>query len=184
MSIKYAVIARDPDMPLCEYLKDDSLPGGAKDAMKDYLEDALKMERNASAIAGHTDYIACTLNETILFGCICDSAINEDKAFRFLKDIKIEFAKLYKGHLEKVHEQQNIKPMCLDKFFKKSFIKVFDNYSTGITQKNLQNAFAKAEEVKKIATDNIRDAVRNMKETENLEEKSQNIKLLSKDFEK
>eukprot|EP00345_Euplotes_harpa_P005530 CAMPEP_0168329078 /NCGR_PEP_ID=MMETSP0213-20121227/6890_1 /TAXON_ID=151035 /ORGANISM="Euplotes harpa, Strain FSP1.4" /LENGTH=91 /DNA_ID=CAMNT_0008332327 /DNA_START=227 /DNA_END=498 /DNA_ORIENTATION=- len=91
--------------------------------------------------------------------------MNEDKAFRFLKDLKIEFAKIYKGHLEKIHEQQNIKPMCLNKYFRDSFAKVFDNYSTGISQKNLQLAFAKAEEVKQIAANNVKNMVKNIQET-------------------
>ena len=77
------------------------------------------MERNASTISNFSEYIACSLNDTIILGCICDSSINEEKAFRFLKDLRVEFAKLYKGHLEKVHEQQNLKPLCLDKYFRK-----------------------------------------------------------------
>ncbi len=135
MSIKYAIIARDPDMPLCEYTADSSFSDKAKAAMKGYLQEGISMQRNASTMDNFSEYIACTLYDTILFGCICDASINEDKAFRFLKDLKVEFAKVYKGHLEKVHEQQNIKPHCLDKYFRKTFIKVFDNYSTGISSK-------------------------------------------------
>ena len=152
--------------------------------MKIYLQEGISMERNASTMDNFSEYIACTLYDTILFGCICDASINEDKAFRFLKDLKVEFGKLYKGHLEKVHEQQNIKPLCLDKFFNKSFVKVFDNYSTGINSQNLQLAFAKAKEVKEIAQKNVKDMIKNVNETDELLQKSQNINNLAKDFEK
>ena len=164
--------------------------------MKSYLKEGVALftqpdpeksgnsQKNASTMDNFSEYIACTLYDTILFGCICDASINEDKAFRFLKDLKVEFSKLYKGHLDKVHEQQNIKPLCLDKFFKKTFIKVFDNYSTGINSKNLQLAFAKAEEVKEIAQKNVKDMIKNVHETDELLERSQNINDLAKDFEK
>ena len=136
MSIRYTVVARDPDMPLCEYQFDASLPAKAKNSMKSYLEQGIIMERNASTMSDYEQYIACTLNQTILFGCIWDASMNEDKAFRFLKDIRTEFSsKIYKGYLEKVHEQHNLKPLCFDKYFKNSFIKVQDNYNTGISQK-------------------------------------------------
>mmetsp|Transcript_28412 Transcript_28412/g.28199 ORF Transcript_28412/g.28199 Transcript_28412/m.28199 type:complete len:129 (-) Transcript_28412:267-653(-) len=128
--------------------------------MEYYLQEGIKMQRNASNIENYNEYIACTLYDTILFGCICDASINEDKAFRFLKDLKVEFAKVYKGHLDKVHEQKNLKPLCLDKYFRKTFIKVFDNYSTGISSTNLHLAFAKAEEVKEIAQKNVKDMIK------------------------
>ncbi|CAI2379972.1 unnamed protein product [Moneuplotes crassus] len=184
MSIKYAVIARDPDMPLCEYTADSSLPEKAKKSMREYLQEGINMQRNASTMDNFSELIACTLYDTILFACICDASINEDKAFRFLKDLKIEFAKVYKGHLEKVHEQQNIRPLCLDKYFRKTFIKILDNYSTGISSKNLQLAFAKAEEVKEIAQKNVKDMIKNVHETDELLQKSENINELAKDFEK
>lgn len=72
----------------------------------------------------------------------------------------------------------------MDKYFKKSFIKVFDNYSTGISQKNLQMAFAKAEEVKQIAANNVKSMVKNIQETDQLLDRAQNINHLAKDFEK
>ena len=184
MAIRYAVIARDPNMPLWEHWQDENLPSKAKESMKEYLREGIAMERNASTMDNYSEYIACTYYDTILFGWICDANINEDKAFRFLKDLRTEFSKLYKGHLEKIHEQQNIKPMWLDKFFKNSFIKIFDNYSTGISQKNLQLAFAKAEEVKQIAANNVKNMVKNIQETDQLLDKSNNIKDLAKDFEK
>lgn len=74
--------------------------------------------------------------------------------------------------------------MCFDKFFKKSFEKVLDNYSTGISQKNLQAAFAKAEEVKAIAANNVKNMVKNVQETDQLLDRAQNINNLAKDFEK
>lgn len=70
MSIKYAVIARDPAMTLCEHLQDDSLPSKAKDAFKRYLTEAVSLERNATTMENFSEYIVCTLNDTILFGCI------------------------------------------------------------------------------------------------------------------
>ena len=149
-----------------------------------YFREGIATQRNATIMDNFSEYIACTYYDTILFGWICDASINEDKAFRFLKDLKTEFAKLYKGDLDKVHKQQNIKPMWLDKFFKSSFIKIFDNYRTGINQKNLQLAFVKAEEVKQIASTNVKSMVKNIQETDQLLDKSQNIKDLAKDFEK
>ena len=45
-------------------------------------------------------------------------------------------------------------------------------------------AFAKAEEVKQIAVQNVKAAARNIQDTEKLQEHSENIKLLIKDFDK
>ena len=61
---------------------------------------------------------------------------------------------------------------------------MFDNYSTGISQKNLQMAFAKAEEVKEIAANNVKNMVKNVQETDQLLDRAQNINHLAKDFEK
>ena len=36
MAIRYAVIARDPNMLLCEHCQDESLPDRAKESMKEY----------------------------------------------------------------------------------------------------------------------------------------------------
>jgi hypothetical protein len=40
-----------------------------------------------------------TFFSIVYFGCVIDDNYNEDKAFRFLTELKTEFAKLYKGNL-------------------------------------------------------------------------------------
>lgn len=59
-----------------------------------------------------------------------------------------------------------------------------DNYNTGISNRNLQNAFKKVEEVKDIAARSITQMVDNNKETEKLLSQSQSTLMLAKDFEK
>ncbi len=60
----------------------------------------------------------------------------------------MELVKLYKGNINFIHRQQNLKPNVYDKVFKPNFQKVFDNNNTGIKSTNLNAAQAKADEVK------------------------------------
>ena len=48
--------------------------------------------------------------------------------------------KLYKGNLQFISRQNNIRPNVYDKIFKATFNKVVDNYKTGISSNNLNAA--------------------------------------------
>jgi hypothetical protein len=84
-----------------------------------------------------------------------DASFNEEKAFRFLVDIKTDFTKIYKGNLPFILKQTNLTPNCFDKMFKQNFQKIIDNYNTGISSKNLQQAFKKVDELKDIAARSV-----------------------------
>jgi hypothetical protein len=59
-----------------------------------------------------------TFFSIVYFGCVIDDNYNEDKAFRFLTELKAEFAKLYKGNLSYIMKQTNLTPNCYDKMFR------------------------------------------------------------------
>lgn len=111
-----------------------------------------------------------------------DLKYGEDRARRFLNDLHSEMVKLYKGNINFIHRQQNLKPNVYDKVFLANFKKVLDNNSTGISSKNLNAAQAKADEVKVIAARSVQKMNENMAETQKLLESSQEINLLAKDF--
>ena len=79
---------------------------------------------------------------------------------------------LYKGNLKFLSRQGNLKPNVYDKIFKSQFNKVLENNKTGIESKNLNAAFAKADEVKIIAARSVNKMNANMAETEKLLEAS------------
>lgn len=87
--------------------------------------------------------------------------------------------KLYKGNLQFIARQGNLKPNVYDKVFKASFNKVLDNFKTGIESKNLNAALAKADEVKMIAARSVDKMNQNLAETEKLLEASQDINALA-----
>ena len=91
------------------------------------------------------------LFDHVHFGCIADKSFNEDKAYRFLGDIKDQLSNVYKGNLSFILRQSNLTANCYDKMFKPNFTKVLENYNTGISSGNLQMAFQKVDEVTEIA---------------------------------
>ena len=101
-----------------------------------------------------------------------------------MKDIKAEFSIFYKGKIDLIFKQTNLLPNCLDKHFKQQFLKILDNYKTGISDKNLQQAFKKVDEIKDITSRSVVKMVENTKETDVLLQTSNEIKMLSRDFEK
>lgn len=101
-----------------------------------------------------------------------------------MTDLCAEMVKLYKGNINFIHRQQNLKPNVYDKVFKPQFQKVLENNSTGIKSTNLNAAIAKADEVKVIAARSVQKMNENMAETEALLRSSQEINLLAKDFQK
>eukprot|EP00347_Sterkiella_histriomuscorum_P019201 403342551 len=144
MSLHYCFIARDPEMIVFEtLLSKDQGPKSYKREVKDKLLDL--------------DSIPAE-----------NSGYPQEKIYRFLEDIRKEFSAIYKGNLNFIFKQTNLTPNCYDKPFKAAFNKVQENYNTGISNKNLQNAFRKVEEVKDIAARSISQAIDNSKETERL----------------
>ena len=79
----------------------------------------------------------------------------EEKAQNLLDALHGEMVKLYKGNLQFIARQGNLKPNVYDKIFKSTFNKVYDNFKTGIESKNLNAALAKADEVKAIAARSV-----------------------------
>ena len=77
------------------------------------------------------------LSNTVFVGCVTDISFNEDKAQRFLSEIRTEFSKMYQGRLSLIKKQSNLTSNVYDQPFKKSFQKVYDNFNTGISNKNL-----------------------------------------------
>jgi hypothetical protein len=58
---------------------------------------------------------------------------------------------MYKGNVGFMLKQSNLEKNCLDKFLRVKITKICDNYNTKISSKNLNQAFAKVDEVKAIA---------------------------------
>jgi GTPase involved in cell partitioning and DNA repair len=124
------------------------------------------------------------LANIVYIGCVTEGSFPEDKATRFLNDLRSEFSKMYQGRLSLIKKQTNLTANVYDQPFKKSFQKVLDNYSSGISNKNLQMAFQKVDEVKDIAAKSVHQMVQNNAETEKLLQSSQNTVLLANDFKK
>ncbi len=99
------------------------------------------------------------LNSTVYIGCVTDSGFGEEKAQRFLQELRTEFSKMYQGRLSMIKKQTNLTANVYDQPFKKSFQKVLDTYNTGISNKNLQLAFQKVDEVKDIAARSVTQMV-------------------------
>ena len=108
------------------------------------------------------------LQSGVFFGLVTDLKYGQDKARRFLSDLHDEMVKLYKGNINFIHRQQNLKPNVYDKVFKAQFQRVLDNNATGIKSNNLNAAIAKADEVKVIAARSVQKMNENMAETQKL----------------
>ncbi len=108
------------------------------------------------------------LQSGVFFGLVTDLKYGQDKARRFLSDLHDEMVKLYKGNINFIHRQQNLKPNVYDKVFKAQFQRVLDNNATGIKSNNLNAAIAKADEVKVIAARSVQKMNDNMAETQKL----------------
>jgi|LauGreDrversion4_2_1035121.scaffolds.fasta_scaffold957659_1 hypothetical protein len=48
------------------------------------------------------------LSHTVFIGCVTESSFNEDKAKRFLEDLRVEFSKMYQGRLSLIKKQTNL----------------------------------------------------------------------------
>ncbi|CDW81914.1 vesicle-associated membrane [Stylonychia lemnae] len=193
MSIHYSFIARDSEMIVFEILLNkDYAQKPFKRDIKDKIVDLDSIPTESRPAREQTSNFGNSKDDlklsifysTVYFGCVTDSGYPEEKLYRFLEDLKKEFSAIYKGNLGYIFKQTNLTPNCYDKAFKAAFNKVLDNYNTGISNKNLQNAFRKVEEVKDIAARSITTMIDNNKETEQLLSKSQSTLMLAKDFEK
>ena len=79
MSIKYALVSRDPQMPLADFSTEPTTSDNLKKFLTSKLAEA-NPGRNGYNL--NQDYVAFVLNEDrLLFGCVCDHAYNEEKAF-------------------------------------------------------------------------------------------------------
>jgi len=124
------------------------------------------------------------LSNTVYIGCVTDAGFSEDKAARLLEDLRAEFSKMYQGRLSLIKKQTNLTANVYDQPFKKGFQRIYDSYNTGISNKNLQLAFQKVDEVKDIAAKSVSMMVQNNEETEKLLHTSQSTLILAQDFKK
>lgn len=122
--------------------------------------------------------------DTIYYGLITQDSYPHDKAQRLLNDVRAEVTKMYKGNVQFIFKQTNLVRNCLEKFLKPKVAKILENYNTSISSKNLNMAFQKVDEVKQIAGRSIQQMAQNMQETEELMQHSQEINVMSKDFQK
>lgn len=151
MSVHYCVIARDSDMIVFECLvnkdmnprqlrseameiittqekdnehlisKLNSSVGSSKSTDLENPELAAKQWCEAlTRITGSVE-LNLLLQSGIFFGIITDLNYGQDKARRFLNDLHGEMTKLYKGNINFIHRQQNLKPNVYDKVFKANF---------------------------------------------------------------
>ena len=105
--------------------------------------------------------------------------MSEEKITRLLEDLRAEFSKMYQGRLTLIKKQTNLTANVYDQPFKKQFQRILDSHSTGISNKNLQLAFQKVEEVKDIAAKSVSMMVQNNAETEKLLHTSQSTVMLA-----
>lgn len=77
------------------------------------------------------------LSNIVYIGCVTEGNFSEEKASRFLNDLRSEFSKMYQGRLSLIKKQTNLTANVYDQPFKKAFQKILDNYSSGISNKNL-----------------------------------------------
>jgi hypothetical protein len=62
------------------------------------------------------------ISDIVYIGCVSDNAtFTEEKATRFLTDLKNEFSKMYQGRLSLIKKQTNLTANVYDQPFKKSF---------------------------------------------------------------
>ena len=108
------------------------------------------------------------LSNTVYLGCVTDASFSDDKVARLLEDLRAEFSKMYQGRLSLIKKQTNLTANVYDQPFKKQFQRILDSHNTGISNKNLQLAFQKVDEVKDIAAKSVTMMVQNNAETEKL----------------
>lgn len=125
MSIHYTFIARDNDMIVFEALTNTTSSRSYKrechkviSEMDSYPESS-RPQQERTELAGNLKII--TYFSVVYFGCVVDDSYSEDKAYRFLEDLKGEFSKIYKGNLQFIMKQTNLTPNCYDKLFRQSF---------------------------------------------------------------
>lgn len=61
------------------------------------------------------------LSNTVYIGCVSDAGFSDDKAGRFLDDLRAEFSKMYQGRLSLIKGQTNLTANVYDKPFKQAF---------------------------------------------------------------
>ena len=103
MSIHYCYIARDNDMIVFEATVTKEINKSFKRECKEIIEEQDTMpessrpEKETYPLQGGFKIVS--FFSIVYFGCVVDENYNEEKAFRFLADLKVELAKLYKGNL-------------------------------------------------------------------------------------
>ena len=104
MAIVFALVARDPSLILCEHTGSAAFTSAMRKEAVNQLPDAELFPRDAYRLTSTGgEYVQYTLSEVIMFSCVCESSISENKAFRFLHEVKEKFSTIYKGNLQLVH---------------------------------------------------------------------------------
>ena len=106
--------------------------------------------------------------DVIYYGIITQQSFPPEKAQRILTEVKEMVRNLYKGNVEWMFKQSNVERNFLSKFMTPKVNKILENYNTSISNKNLNAAFQKVDEIKSIAGRSIEKMQKNMEQTEDL----------------
>ncbi len=178
--MKYALIARDADMVICEYKTAEATEQLIKKVRQRVRKTKVPLERRKTK-AGD---MICVKNDILIFACAASSAIREEKAATFLDELKDSFELFYKVGLDKIHQQSNLRANILDVPFKRNFEKLFNKYNTGINMSVLQVAKSEAGKLKTELQKSLQKQVTSTKDTEKFLDTAFLINDQAKMFEK
>ncbi len=178
--MKCALIAKDPDLILCEYKTTDCSESLHDELLKRLHATKYPLDKSQTK---EGDFI-CIKNDILIFACAATNSIKEEKLPVFLDELKDSFAMFYKIGLEKIHQQTNLTPNVLDVPFRRNFDKLFRKYNTGINMSVIQQAKAKVDDLKVDLNDAIKKQLNSNKATVEFEDTAETINLHAKLFEK
>lgn len=110
--------------------------------------------------------------DTIYYGLVSNDQFTEEKAQGLLVDVKAIIVKKYRGNIQYMLKQSNLEKNCLAPFCQPAILKKIDSYSTSISSKNLNAAFAKVDEIKNITADTILKMSDNLQKGAEMQEMS------------
>jgi len=178
--MNYAIVAKDPDFIICEY----SLPQ-ATDELKKKLRLRMKKAKSVNdIIRTKAGELLCVKNDIVIFACSATDSISDEKAMKFLDDLKDSFQLFYKVSLENIHKQKNLTPNCLDQPFRKKFESLFNKYNTGINMSVVNKAKAKMNELTVEVQQALKDQIESNKTSEEFVDTSNLLKNQAHKFEK
>eukprot|EP00826_Nyctotherus_ovalis_P019629 TRINITY_DN16079_c0_g1_i2.p1 TRINITY_DN16079_c0_g1~~TRINITY_DN16079_c0_g1_i2.p1 ORF type:complete len:233 (-),score=69.64 TRINITY_DN16079_c0_g1_i2:159-857(-) len=179
-SMKCALIAKDTNMVLCEYSVADCNPRLTAELKRKVKSITSSFEKTRTE---EGNFIAIK-TDVLIFACLSDNSLKEERLPQFLEELKEAFAAFYKSDLENIHKQTNLEENILDVPFQKSFMRLFDKYNTGINMTNIQVANSKIDSLKRDMGKTIENQFESNKTTQEFHETSDALKLNARLFEK